>query len=132
MASVKVKISAAKTYIVTVKYAGDNIYSSLSKSFKVYVKKIKTKLKVKNRSYKKSKRIKKLTAVLKTKSGKAIKGKKLIFTVNKKKYKAKTNKKGVATIKVKLSKRKTYKFTVSFAGDGSYLKSSKKAKLRIR
>ncbi len=132
LASVKVKISAAKTYIVTVKYAGDNIYSSLSKSFKVYVKKIKTKLKVKNRSYKKSKRIKKLTAVLKTKSGKAIKGKKLIFTVNKKKYKAKTNKKGVATIKVKLSKRKTYKFTVSFAGDGSYLKSSKKAKLRIR
>ncbi len=132
VASLKVKISTAKTYRVTVKYAGDNVYSPISKSFKVYIKKIKTKILVKNRSYKKSKKIKKLTATLKTKSGKAIKGKKLIFTVNKKKYIAKTNKRGVATVKVKISKRKTYKFTVNFAGDKTYLKALKKAKLRIR
>ena len=131
IAKIKVKISSAKKYIVTVKYAGDNVYSPLSKSFKVYVKKLKTRLIVKNRSYKKSKKVKKLTATLKV-GKKAIKGKKIIFTVNKKKYKAKTNKKGVATVKVKLSKKKTYKFTVKFAGDGTYLKASKKAKLRIK
>ena len=132
VASVKVKISLAKTYTVTVKYAGDSVYSPISKSFKLYVKKVKTKLIVKNRSYKKSKKIKKLTATLKTKSGKAIAKKKLTFIVNGKKYAAKTNKKGVATVKVKVSKRKTYKFTVKFAGDKTYYKASKKAKLRIK
>ena len=131
MASIKVKISTAKTYIVTVKYAGDNVYAPISKSFKVYVKKIKTKLVVKNKSYKKSKKVKKLTATLKS-GKKVIKGKKLIFTINKKKYRAKTNKRGMASVKVRVSKRKTYKFTVKFAGDDTYLKSSKKAKLRIR
>ena len=132
VATVKVKISAAKTYIVTVKYAGDKIYNPLSRSFKVYVKKIKTKLIVKSKSYKKSKKIKKLSATLKTKSGKAIKGKKLIFLVNKKRYKAKTNRKGVATVKVKVSKGKIYKFTVKFAGDSTYIKASKKAKLKLK
>ena len=82
--------------------------------------------------YKKSKKVKKLTATLKTKSGKAIAKKKLTFIVNGKKYVAKTNKKGVATVKVKVSKRKTYKFTVKFAGDKTYIKTSKKAKLRIK
>lgn len=132
VASVKVKISLPKTYTATVKYAGDSVYSPISKSFKLYVKKVKTKLIVKNRSYKKSKKIKKLTAILKTKSGKAIAKKKLTFIVNGKKYTAKTNKKGVATVKVKISKRKTYKFTVKFAGDKTYIKTSKKAKLRIK
>ena len=132
VASVKVKVSLAKTYAVTVKFAGDNVYSPLSKSLKLYVKKVPTKLIVKNKSYKKSKKIKKLTATLKTKSGKALAKKKLTFIVNGKKYTAKTNKKGVATVKVKISKRKTYKFTVKFAGGSTYLKTSKKAKLKIK
>lgn len=132
LASIKVKISKAKTYIITVKYAGDNVYSPLSKSFKVYVKKIKTKLIVKSKSYKKSKKAKRLRATLKTRKGKAIKGKKLIFTVNKKRYRAKTNKKGIAIVKVKLSKKRTYKGTVKFAGDKIYFKATKKAKLRIK
>ena len=132
VATVKVKLTVAKTYVVTVNYAGDSVYSPISKSFKVYVKKVPTKLIVKNRSYKKSKKIKKLTATLKTKSGKALAKKKLTFIVNGKKYTAKTNKKGVATVKVKVSKRKTYKFTVKFAGGSTYLKTSKKAKLKIK
>ena len=96
------------------------------------MKKVPTKLIVKNKSYKKSKKIKKLTATLKTKSGKALAKKKLTFIVNGKKYTAKTNKKGVATVKVKVSKKKTYKFTVKFAGGSTYLKTSKKAKLKIK
>ncbi len=132
VATVKVKLTVAKTYVVTVNYAGDSVYSPISKSFKVYVKKVPTKLIVKNKSFKKSKKIKKLTATLKTKRGKALAKKKLTFIVNGKKYTAKTNKKGVATVKVKVSKRKTYKFTVKFAGGSTYLKTSKKAKLKIK
>ena len=132
VAKVKVNVKVAKTYTVTVKFGGDNVYSPLSKTLKLYVKKVPTKLIVKNKSYKKSKKIKKLTATLKTKSGKAIAKKKLTFIVNGKKYTAKTNKKGVATVKVKVSKKKTYKFTVKFAGDGTYLKTTKKAKLKIK
>ena len=132
VAKVKVNVNVAKTYTVTVKFAGDNVYSPLSKTLKLYVKKVPTKLIVKNKSYKKSKKIKKLTATLKTKSGKALAKKKLTFIVNGKKYTAKTNKKGVATVKVKVSKRKTYKFTVKFAGGSTYLKTSKKAKLKIK
>ena len=132
VAKLKVNVKVAKTYTVTVKFAGDNVCNPLSKTLKLYVKKVPTKLIVKNKSYKKSKKIKKLTATLKTKSGKAIAKKKLTFIVNGKKYTAKTNKKGVATVKVKVSKRKTYKFTVKFAGDSTYLKTSKKAKLKIK
>ena len=132
VAKVKVNVKVAKTYTVTVKFAGDNVYSPLSKSLKLYVKKVPTKLIVKNKSYKKSKKIKKLSATLKTKSGKAIAKKKLTFIVNGKKYTAKTNSKGVATVKVKVSKKKTYKFTVKFAGDSTYLKTTKKAKLKIK
>ena len=132
VATVKVKVSVANTYTVTVKFAGDNVYSPISKSLKLYVKKVPTKLIVKNKSYKKSKKIKKLSATLKTKSGKAIAKRKLTFIVNGKKYTAKTNKKVVSTVKVKVSKKKTYKFTVKYAGDSTYLKTSKKAKLRIK
>ena len=132
VAKLKVNVKVAKTYTVTVKFAGDNVYNPLSKTLKLYVKKVPTKLIVKNKSYKKSKKIKKLTATLKTKSGKAIAKKKLTFIVNGKKYTAKTNKKGVATVKVKVSKKKNYKFTVKFAGDSTYLKITKKAKLKIK
>ena len=132
VATVKVKLSVAKTYTVTVKYGGDNVYSPISKTLKLYVKKLGTKLIVKNKSYRKYSKNKKLTATLKTKSGKAIANKKITFVVNGKKYTAKTNKKGIATVKVKLSKRKTFKFTVKFAGDSTYLKASKNAKVKIR
>ena len=132
VAKIKVKMNLAKTYIVTVKYGGDSIYSPISKTLKLYVKKIGAKLIVKNKSYRKLSKNKKLMATLKTTSGKAIANKNLTFIVNGKKYTAKTNKKGVATVKVELSKRKTFKFTVKFAGDTTYLNASKNAKVKIR
>ena len=132
VATVKVKLTVAKTYVVTVNYAGDSVYSPISKSFKVYVKKVPTKLIVKNRSYKKSKKIKKMAVTLKTKSGKALAKKKLTFIVNGKKYTAKTNKKGKATFKVKLTKKGTFKYIAKFAGDTQYKAVKKMGKIKVK
>ena len=132
VATFKLSLKAVKTYTVSIKFAGDAYYTASTKSIKVKVIKAKTKLTVPKKTYKKSKKVKKLTATLKDNTGKKIKGKKLTFIVNKKKYTAKTNKKGVATVKVKLSKKKTYKFTVKFAGDKSYNAVKKTGKLVIK
>ena len=132
VATIKLTLTAVKTYKVALKFAGDSYYTGSTKSIKVKVTKTKTKLTVPKKTYKKSKKVKKLTATLKDNAGKKIKGKKLTFIVNKKKYTAKTNKKGVATVKVKLSKKKTFKFTVKFAGDKTYVAVKKTGKLVIK
>ena len=132
VATFKLSLNVVKTYTVSIKFAGDGYYTASTKSIKVKVTKTKTKLTVPKKTYKKSKKVKKLTATLKDSTGKKIKGKKVTFIVNKKKYTAKTNKKGVATVKVKLSKKKTYKFTVKFAGDKSYNAITKTSKAVIK
>ena len=80
----------------------------------------------------KVKATKKVTFTLKDAKGKAIKGKKITFTVNKKTYTAKTNAKGIATVKVKLTKKGKYTATAKFAGDNTYKKISKKAKITVK
>lgn len=132
VATFKLKLTAVKTYTVSLKFAGDSYYTASSKSLKVKVTKTKTKLTVPKKTYKKSAKVKKLTATLKDQTGKVIKSKKVTFTVNGKKYTAKTNKKGVATVKVKLSKKKTYKVTVKFAGDKTYYAVKKTGKVVIK
>ena len=132
VAKIKLTLKKVKTYTVSLKFAGDSSYTGTTKSIKVKVTKTKTKLAVPKKTYKKSAKVKKLTATLKDSTGKKIKGKKVTFIVNKKKYTAKTNKKGVATVKVKLSKKKTYKFTVKFAGDKYYKAVKKTAKVIIK
>ena len=132
VATFKLKLTAVKTYTVSLKFAGDSYYTASSKSIKVKVTKTKTKLTVPKKTYKKSAKVKKLTATLKDQTGKVIKSKKVTFTVNGKKYTAKTNKKGVATVKVKLSKKKTYKVTVKFAGDKTYVAVKKTGKVVIK
>ena len=130
--TIKLKLNAVKTYNLLLKFAGDSYYTGSSKTVKVKVTKTRTKLTVPKKTYKKSKKVKKLIATLKDQFGKAVKSKKLTFIVNKKKYVAKTNKKGVATVKVKISKKKTYKFTVKFAGDKTYVAVKKTGKVRIK
>ena len=112
------------SYDVIVNCAGDGNYNSsvTTKTFKV--SKIPTKITTKAVTYKTTIKTKKLTATLKDKDGKAIAGKYVTFKVNGKTYKVKTNSKSVATVNVKLTTAKTYKFTVTFAGDSKYAKSS--------
>ena len=132
VATFKLTLKTVKTFTVSIKFAGDSYYTASTKSIKVKVTKTKTKLTVPKKTYKRSAKVKKLTATLKDQFGKVIKSKKVTFTVNGKKYTAKTNKKGVATVKVKLSRKKTYKFTVKFAGDKTYYAVKKTGKVVIK
>ena len=58
------------------------------------------------KTFKKSKKVKKLVVKLKNSKGKAIAKKKITLTVNKKKYTAKTNKKGKAISRLKTWRKK--------------------------
>ena len=123
---------AKKTISAKILFAGDDQYAQSSKAVKIKVNPQKVKIVAKKQTFKATKKVKKFKATLKNTKGKAIKGKKLVFVANKKKYTAKTNKKGVATVKVKLTAKKTYKVTVKFAGDQTYKKATKKAKIKIK
>lgn len=131
-AYLQVNIERSGNYIAIITFKGDNQYSKSFTQSKIVVKKQKLTLKVPKKTYKSSKKVKKLTATLKNSKGKAISGKKLVFKVNGKKYTVKTNKKGKSIVKVKISKKKTYKVSVTFKGDLSYNKITKKSKLVIR
>lgn len=62
-----------------------------------------------------------------------MKGKKVTLKVNGKTYSAKTNAKGVATFKLtKLSKVGTKNAVISYAGDKTFNKVSKKAKITVK
>ena len=132
LASVKLALSKKGTYPVVVSFLGDEKYNGTFAVAKIVVNPQKVKLTVAKKKFKSSKKTKYLLATLKSSNKKAIKGKKLTFTVNGKKYTGKTNKKGIAKVKIKLSKKGTYKFTVSFAGDNTFAKISKKGKLIIK
>lgn len=117
-ATYKVSGLLPKTYSITAVYKGVKV------SNKVVVKQI---LKAKNAKFKKSKKVKKFKATLKTSKGKAIAGKKVTLKVKGKTYKAKTNKKGVATFKIKnLKKVGKFKATIK------YLKTSIKKTIKVR
>jgi hypothetical protein len=101
-----------KTYTITAEYKGVKV------SNRVVVKQI---LKANNVKFKKSKKVKKFKATLKTSSGKAISGKKITLKVNGKTYKATTNKKGVATFNIKnLKKVGKFKATITYLKTSIY------------
>ena len=133
----KIKIATGrlvpKTYIAKITFNGNDNYLKSTKNVKVTVKKAKSKIVAKKKTFKKAKKVKKYTITLK--SGKTaikkvqvtlkIKGKKII--------KAKTNKKGKATFKIKkLTKKGTYKATIKFKGNKYYKAVTKKVKIKIK
>lgn len=132
VASLQINIAKSGTYSLQAKFLGDDEYKNSSVSSKVVITKKKMSLNVPKKTYKSSKKVKTLTATLKDNKGKLISSKKIYFKVNGKTYSAKTNKKGIAIVKVKITKKKTYTVSVSFKGDNSYAKVTKKAKLIIK
>ena len=132
VATVKLALKAAKTYKVTIKFAGDSVYAASTKSVKVKLNKEKTKITAPKKTFKRTAKTKKVVITLKNSKGKAIAKKKVTLIVNKKKYTVKTNKKGKATFKVKLTKKGTFKYTAKFAGDTQYKAVKKAGKIKIK
>ena len=131
--SVDVSSLTPKTYTASIKFAGDNYYSSSSKSVKVNVKKATPKLTAKAKSFKKSVKTKKYCITLKTNINKVMKKVKVTLKVKGKTYTAKTNNKGKATFKItKLTKKGTYKAIINYKGNSYYNKVTKKVNIKIK
>lgn len=130
-ASLKVSLPA-KSYAVSVGFAGDDTYVSSNSTAKITINKEKTVLTAPKKTFKKSAKTKKLTITLKSASKKVLSKKKITVKVNGKKYTAKTNSKGKATVKVKLTAKKTYKYTVKFAGDSKYNSVIKSSTIKVK
>ena len=87
----------------------------------------------KNKTFKKSKKVKKYTITLKNNKCKAIKKAKVTLKVKDKTYKAKTNSKGEAVFKIKkLIKKGKFTSKITFKGNKYYKKAIKKVRLNIK
>ena len=132
----QVKVPVAKllpkSYVAKITFNGDTDHFKSTKSVKVKVKKAKSKLTAKKKSFRKSLKVKKYTVTLKTGKN-PVKKVKVTLKIGKKTYTAKTNSKGKATFKIKkLSKKGTYKSKVTFKGNKYYKKVTKTVKIKIK
>ena len=126
-------LNKAAKYPVSVAFLGDKHYKGAFTTATITVNPIKTKITAPKKTFKKSKKVKKVVITLKNSKGKALAKKKITLTVNKKKYTVKTNSKGKATFKIKnLKKKGTFKYTVKFAGDSLYKAVQKKGKIKVK
>ena len=124
--------SATSYTSITVNKKSDAGKSNTSTDTNKVVKKVTPKLTAKNKSFKRSVKVKKYAITLK--SGKTpIKKAKVTIKIGKKTFKATTNAKGKATFKItKLTKKGTYKAVIKFAGNKNYLSISKKVKIKVK
>lgn len=87
----------------------------------------------KNKLFNKKIKIKNYFVILKNNKSKAMKNKWVTLKVKGKLFKAKTNKNGKAVFKIKkLNKKGNYKAIITFKGDNTYNKVSKKIKIIIK
>ncbi len=122
-----------KTYKVSFKFTGDNMYLASSGSVNLVVKKSTPKITAKNKKYKAKTKNKKYTITLKNDKKQAIKNVKLTLKVNGKTYTAKTNNKGKAIFEIKkLTKKGKYKTTITFKENKYYNKIATKTTLTIK
>lgn len=123
---------APKTYIATITYNGNNIYTGCTKDIKVVVKKASPKITASKQTFKAKLKTKKYTITLKVNS-KVMKSTKVTLKVNGKTFSAKTNSKGKATFKItKLTKKGNINAVISYGGSYYYNKASKTVKLTIK
>ena len=127
------KTAKAGNRNLNINFDGTGNYNPTSKTVKITIKKEKTKIAAKKKTFKKSKKVKKYTIKLKNSKGKAVKKVKVYLKIKGKNYKAKTNSKGKATFKIKkLTKKGTYKSKITFKGNKYYSKATKKVKIKIK
>ena len=122
-----------KTYVATIKFAGDDTYNGSSTKSTIKITKATPKLTAKKKTFKVKTKTKKYSITLKTNKNKVLKNTKVTLKVKGKVYKAKTNKKGIATFKItKLTKKGTFKAVIKFAGSSYYKSLSKTVKIVIK
>jgi hypothetical protein len=127
------KAAKAGSRNLVVNFNGDANLNGASKTVKISIKKEKTKITAKKKTFKKAKKVKKYTITLKNSKGKAVKKVKVSLKIKGKTYKAKTNTKGKATFKIKkLTKKGTYKAKIAFKATAYYFKANKTVKIKIK
>ena len=121
------------TYTVKASFKQTDVYKASTKTTKFTVKKVTPKITAKSKTFKYYQKTKSYSVTLKDNKGKAMKGKKVTLKVNGKTYSAKTNAKGVATFKItKLNKVGKNNAVITYAGDKTYNKVSKKVKITVK
>ena len=115
-----------KTYTIKVTFKGYGKYLSSSITKKVKIKKQKTTIKAKAKTFKVRNKVKKYTITLKN-----IKKAKITLKIKNKKYSAKTNNKGKAVFKLKNLKVGTYKAKITFKGNSYYKSVKKTVKIKV-
>ena len=127
-AKFNVKI-AAKTYNALLKFEGDSTYKASTKKFylRVISNPIYTKLSIEESGIIKNDRLK---IYLKNADGKIIPKQTIKISINNKNFTRKINEKGYTTLKMNFSS-KIYDVTITFAGKGNYIPTSKKTKVNV-
>ncbi len=128
VASLLIKNAPAKTYTTKLTYNGDVDYYSVTKSFKLNVKKVSVVLSVANTTVAKGKY---LVVYLKTSSGKALASKKVSININGKTYIKTTNSKGKASLFILNMADKTYTTTLKYKGNSYYYAKTLKVKIKV-
>ncbi len=121
------------TYTAKATFKQTDVYKASTKTTKFTVKKVTPKITAKSKTFKYYQKTKSYSVTLKDNKGKVMKGKKVTIKVNGKTYSAKTNAKGVATFKItKLNKVGKNNAVITYAGDKTYNKVSKKVKITVK
>ena len=128
IAKFKIK-EPGKTYKVNLKFKGNSIYASSSKTFKLRVieKPVYTKITLAERGVIVNDTLK---VYLKTKEGKALAKQSILITFDGRTYNKTTNKKGLVKLRIN-RKSKIYNLTVKYVGKGNYVPTTRKTKINV-
>ena len=131
IAKVKIRLSAKKTYKITVKSEATNKYKAVSKTNKITIKQLSQQIISSNKAYAPN-TVNYYIIILKDQNNELIKNKKITVKIGTKTYTKKTNSKGTVKIKVKYSAKKTYKVSISSPKTSQYTGKSKTNKIVIK
>ena len=121
-----------KLYTAEISYDGDKTHFKSTKTVKITVNKLTSKLTAKKATFNVKTKTKKYSITLKSGSA-AVKKVKVTLKIKGKTYKATTNAKGKATFKItKLNKKGTFTAKIKFAGNAYYKAANTSVKIKVK